>query len=556
MHFSERREAPTRKDACVESYNPLRYILFSLLFMLIVTCEFPLLPAYSQNAGAVRYVFKIDEDGLTFVDILYNTSQNQGSMWVLVPRFTRWINKTLRGEVTEWSLRDSYGISGFSNPFYEALFFSFKSEGLFEMEIQYNHSLAAMIIEPDGIFFSPQIGFKKGNKAEIIIQMPKAFVIKRDEVAAFGSSSIYSPSSIDRDRNVVSFKIPETETLMRVEIGFETGRESADLIELHSGIFTFETPRRYLEYARNILRFYNQTYDDLVDLFNVTLENARVVFFLPEFDLLLNIGGYVPFTSEKLGDIHINILYTRTIEGEMEVIALHELVHHFLWKTGISPKDLLWFHEGMAQYVSIEICNEMGYEGALLIKQQIQERIPEAKAKFRNDFGFLQGWSPQHIPQDIGRYYIAAYYIVSELSEQHGGLDYYKRFFKLMRGKKIKSNSELGYYLSLAAEESVTTILNSWGFDIPDLYRYSSLLNEVRSLVEGVSRLFEPYRSLAEALYRNAVFNADRENEARMKFYLASAVLIAKLAPLLTLITVMTFIFCSLLWFLKTKKVL
>jgi len=511
----------------------------------------------SQKAGIIRYEFQIDEKGSTRVNIIYRTSQNQGSTWILVPKFSEWINKTLKGGITEWSLRDSYEMAGFSNPFYEAFYFSFKSdEGEFEINIEYNHSLAAMIIEPNGIFFSPQIGFEKGNKVEIVVMLPKEFIINRNEAVAFGSTATYHPSSIDQNKNMLSFDdIPETENLLRVEIGFKTKNQSAELVELRSGIFVFETTPRYAEYAWKILKFYNQTYDDMVDLFNVTLENARVRFFLPEFNLLLNIGGYVPFISEKLGDIHLNILYTRAVEGQIEVIALHELVHHFLWKAGISPKDLLWFHEGMAQYVSIEIGNKMGYEGSILMKQQIQTRIPQVKTKFRGDFGFLQTWTPLRSPPDIGSYYVAAYYVVSELAEQQGGLDYYRRVFRLLGNESIDSNAELSYYLSLAAGESVTSILKNWGFDIPDLYLYSPLLNEVRPLIENVNRLFEPYRSLAETLYRNAMFNADRENEARMRLYLALAVLIAKLSPILTLMTVIGFIYCSLLWLLKTRKV-
>jgi len=531
--------------------------LFFLVSLLIVTCKFSPLPASSQNVGIVRYEFRIEGNGSTLVNIIYHTSRDQGTTWILVPKFSPWINKTLKGRVTEWSLRDSYKTMGFSNPFYEALYFSFKSnEGEFEINIEYNHSLAAMIIEPNGIFFSPQIGFEKGNKAEIIVALPKDFVINQNEAVAFGSLSTYLPSSIDKDRNILSFNnIPETENLLRVEIGFKTKNQSAKRIELNSGIFTFEATLRYAEYARRILEFYNQTYNDLVDLFNVTLENARVRFFLPEFNLLLNIGGYVPFASERVGDIHLNILYTRAVEGQLEVIALHELVHHFLWKAGISPKNLLWFHEGMAQYVSIEICNKMGYEGSRLMKQEIQMGISQVKTKFKDDFGFLQDWAPSYSPQDVGSCYVAAYYIVSELAEQRGGLNYYQRFFRLLRNERIENNVDLAYYLSLAAGESISDALNNWGFNIPNLYLYSPLLNEAKTLIGDVSRLFEPYRSLAETLYRDAIFNADQENEAKMRLYLALAVLIAKLAPILTLITVTMLIYCLLMWLLITNGV-
>jgi len=505
----------------------------------------------------VTYEFQVDETGSTLVNIIYNSSANQGSTWILVPKFSKWTNKTLNGEITDWSLSDSYRVMGFSNPFYEAFYFSFKSyNGRFELNVKYNHSLAAMIIEPNGIFFSPQIGFEKGNKVKITVTLPKEFIINQDEAITFGMFSNYPPTLIDQSRNTLSFNdIPETENLLRVEIGFKTKNQSAQLVKLHSGIFTFEVTPRYVEYARRILRFYNQTYDELVDLFNVTLEDAQIRFFLPEFTQLLSIGGYVPFVSKKLGDIHINVIYIRAVEGQIEVIALHELVHHFLWRAGVSPENLLWFHEGMAQYVSIEICNKMSYEGAALIKQQMKAGVSEVKKKFKDDFGFLQEWTPRHSPQDLGNYYIAAYYIVSELAKQQGGLEYYRNVFKLPRDRKIENNADLAYYLSIAAGESVADILNNWGFNVPDLYSYSSLLNEAKMFLEKTNRIFEPYRSLAEILYRSAVSNANQENEDMMRLYLALAILIGKLAPLLTLMTLSMLIYCLLLWLLKTRKV-
>jgi len=533
-----------------------RYLSFFLVSILIITCGSPLLYVSSQAAGRITYEFVIDDDGSTLVNILYRTDQDEGSTWILVPKFSRWINKTLRGSVIEWCLRSSYETTGFSNPFYEALFFSFRSDGEeFEINIQYNHSLAAMIIEPNGLFFSPQIGFEKGSKAEITVILPREFIINRDEAIVLGSTSVYQPTLVDQDKNMISFEIPETENLLRVEIGFRTKRQSAETVEIRSGIFTFETPTRYIEFAQRILEFYNKTYDDLVDLFNVTLESARLLFFLPEFNLLLSIGGYVPFSSERLGDIHINIMYTRTVEGQIEVIALHELVHHFLWKSGISPEKLLWFHEGMAEYISIEICSRMDYEGAILLKQQIHTKIQQVKMLFGDDLGFLQRWTPRNNPQDVGNYYAAAYYIVSRLAEQRGGLNYYKRFFRMIKDEKIEDNTDLAYYLSLAAGESIAVLLNRWGFNIPDLYSYSPLISEAKSLIGNVSRLFEPFRSLAEAIFRVAELNAKPETEDRMTICLVVAILIAKLAPLLTLVTVAALIYCSLLWLLKTKNV-
>jgi hypothetical protein len=326
-------------------------------------------------------------------------------------------------------------------------------------------------------------------------------------------------------------------------------------LDITDGIFSFETVPRYAEYARSILDLYNRTYNDLVDLFNVTLEDANVRFFIPDFESLFSIGGYVPFTSNRMGDININFVFTRYVEGYIEVIALHELVHHFLWKAGVSPRGLLWFHEGMAQYVSMEIANTIGFEGAGTMINEMETAISELKLVVGEDFGFLQQWSITSQPQDVGSYYAAAYHVVRSLAEGRGGLDYYALFFKLMNGETITSNAELGYFLSLTSEESVAESLNSWGFNVPDLYLYSPLLGNVKRVLSEVNPLFQPYKYIAELLYEQALSNARQDSVNEMNFFLTAAISVAKLAPLLTLMTVSGILFIIILLVLKNKGV-
>jgi len=256
-----------------------------------------------------------------------------------------------------------------------------------------------------------------------------------------------------------------------------------------------------------------------------------------------------------MGDIHINLVFTRYVEGYIEVIALHELVHHFLWKAGISPGDLLWFHEGMTQYVSIETANKLGYEGSSMMKEELEQNVLRLKSGIGEDFGFLTKWSPSRQPPDMGSYYIAAYYVVSRLAGPRGGLEYYSRFFKAVNDETVDTNAAIGYYLSLAADESVVTTLNSWGFGIPDLYLFSPSLRGVEEVLDRVDPVFQPYKFLAEVLYRQAFLNAREENLEEMQIYLAAAVLVARMAPVLTLITVSGILFGAILLALKDKGV-
>jgi hypothetical protein len=536
------------------SRDTCKIILVLTISSALILCLIPAPKSASAAPdGSYSYEFVVDSEGSSTVNVVYTAAEASGSSWILVPKFSDWTNNTIRGTVTSWFLNDSESVAEGSFYYYEAFFFSFASDGSeFEMQLQYNVTTAAIIIEPDGIFYSSQIGFEPGNSLEATVDFPSGF--KVSEALAYGSSGSYNPSSTSSTR-VVFDGIPETENLLRIEVGFSTAKKEPELTRITEGVFTFETVPRYAEYARSILDLFNRTYDEYVDLFNVTFETSTVQFFIPDFESLLSLGGYVPFTSNRMGSININIVLTRYVEGYIEVTALHELVHQFLWKAGISPSSLLWFHEGMAQYVSFEITNNIGFEGAGMIVSSMEESVSQLRGSVGDDFGYLQSWSFSNQPTDTGPYYVAAYYIVKSIAEHQGGLDYYARFFRLINGETVSSNAELGYFLSLTSEQSVAQSLNSWGFSVPDLYLYSPMLGNVKRVISEVNPLYQPYKYIAELLYEQALSNARQDSVGKMNFFLTAAIYVAKLAPLLTLMTVSGILFLAIVLTLKKKGI-
>ena len=548
------------------SLHAFHSALLTLFLSILLLCS-GILPAFSspKPEGCFSYQFIIDEDGCTLVRIVYSSNLESGSTWVLVPKFSNWLNYTLRGQIYDWSLEDSKNYTGVPYYFYKVLKFLFNSDNGFEIVIEYNFSVAAMIIEPDGIFYSPQIGFEDGNTFEASVIFPSTFQVNLNEALALGSRGPYGPDKSSNSTFILFRDLPPTENLLRIEIAFSVPNREADLVLLENGIFRFSTVKRYESYAWKILDLYNATYDLLVNLFNTSLEKigsqekgVTVKFFLPDFYSLMSIGGYVPFSGGKLGDIHINFIFTRYVEGYLEVIALHELIHHFLWRAGISPEGLLWFHEGLAQYVSIEIAEELSYEGAEMIKQDAEETALNVRLLTGGDLGFLVQWTPDNAPRDMSTLYAAAYYVVSRLAENRGGLSYYARFFRLLGGRSVEDNALLCYYLSIAANESVIDELNAWGFRTPDLYAYSPLINKVKSAIRKIgplNPLLQPFRYLAELLYENAVSENSWIPVRQIQICLSAALLTALLAPLLALITYSALIFAALIFALKLKKV-
>ena len=505
--------------------------------LLLIVTMVSLGPSFLPVAGLATsdvydYSFTVDEDGFTQIEVDFKSPKAHGTSWIFVPKFSDYVKVVSSGLIVHSETVETNQVVDEDYYFYQAFRFSFTSSGSFDMTIQFNITGGALIIEPRGMFFSTQIGFDGDSRGKAEVFLPHASKI--GEAIALGTES-HEPS--EKGLNFVLFD-PLDENLMRLQIEFTTNVTEPSWLTLEQGIFNFRTVERYERYASDVLGLFNLVYNNMTNLFNVTLESVNVTFFIPDFDTFLSVGGYIPFTGGKLGNIHINIFFARAVEGTIEIIALHELAHHFLLKAGLSPGDLLWLHEGMAQYVSIEVADGLDYEGATFEK----ERLEDGAAQLVKDFQFLQRWSPESPPANIGVYYVASYYVIAKLGEEYGGLDYYGQFFELIKGAQVENDNVLTYYFSRAANTTVASTLKELGFNIVDLYAYPELVQQAEDAIRGLNPLFQPYKLIAEQFYKQALISYEGGDMEEAHHYIELAILVARLAPILTLITASIFV--------------
>ncbi len=519
------------------------YALLTIIVIGLLGAYPPVESSSSTTSDIYEFGFVVNDDGLATVDINFTSSRRLGESWLIIPKFLEYINYTVNGKITSFRFESTEKMFNIDLYFYKVLEFSFRSDSVFQMHIKFNFSNAAMIIEPEGVFLSPQIGFEPKSKGRAYVLFPLSFKVNKAFIGG-----LYKPSYMNS--NYVSFdEIPNS--LVRLEVEFTVDRPPR-MVDIKGGVFTFRTVTRYEKYAKDILALYKLVYGNLTSLFNVTLGNVNVEFFVPSLETLYSIGGYVPFNGGELGDIHINIFYTRYVKGYIEIIALHELVHHFLWKAGVDPQNLLWFHEGLAQYISISIALKIGYEGASFFKDDLESNIPNIGV---GNLGYLQGWTPTRRTENLGKLYVASYYVVTRLAEPYHGLEYYARFFRIIHGIKVRDNDELAYYLSLAANETVVPRLRRWGFMVEDLYSYSSLILEAERALQRMSPLLQPYKVIAEIIYGWALKNAKAGQFNAASRYLLLTIVIVKLSPILSVLTFSALLFLLLLYCLKWKGV-
>ena len=527
-------------------------LLHALLFIVVVFSIFSSSLVFSVKASpssTYNYRFTVDREGFTSVAVNFNSTDAQGDSWVFVPKFSSW-NHTENRPLVSSSLVDTNQVTGgTSQYFYQAFKFRYQAQanGIFNMTIRFGFSNGALIIEPRGVFYSPLIGFQSDSVGKVDVSFFTSFSVDSDLAIFVGAGGNYQPTQVQSNHLVFSRL---QENIGRIQVEFSIGTSTPQYTILKSSdneTLTFKSVTRYQTYARNVLKLYDRIYSNFTRLFNITLDNVAIQWFLPDFQTLLTVGGFVPFNGKQLGEININIAFIRAVNGTVEVIATHELVHRFIGKTGISPDNFLWFHEGMAQYISVTTIVNLDYEDAKQEKENL-ENAGTALIQTLGDDNFsviqLQDWSPSSKPSnvDVGSLYAASYYVVSQLPKivQREGLDYYGRFFKLINGAKINNLNVLALYLSTAANASVALSLQRWGFTVTDLYSspVSEMVKDAGKTVEGVNPIFQPYKSFAEYLYQQALLSSEKGDWERTKSLLQLAVTVANLAPLLTFLTI------------------
>ena len=543
-----------------QSYKPQSFLIFLLIITLAsVTCGSFVWNGNASSSSNYYYRFTVDREGFTTAEINFNSTATTGESWVFVPKNRSSWNYFLTSEsrIAQSEVIPTDQVPEFNQNlyFYRAFRFQYQSSGFFNMTIKFDFDNGALIMEPRGIFYSPQIGFQPSSKGNAEVLFNDAFQINPDLAMVVGLDANYQAEREKVDSHRVLFTLQENVVRLEVEFSVDATPAVTAVKSSDNKTFTFNTVSRYGAYASNVLRFYDRIYNLTTRLFNVTLDDVVVQWFLPDFQSLLTVGGYVPVFTGGLGEININIVFVRAVTGTVEVIATHELVHRFLGKAGIPPNDFLWFHEGLAQFVSVNLVFDLGYEGGDSERSNLENAATQL-IQLLGDENFseinLQRWTPSYQPPNVvvASLYAASYYVVSRLPQvaERDWIEYYSRFFELVgqlpsgfNGVKIKNISELALYLSQAANASVASTLNRrWGFAVADLYEspVQDLIVEAGKAVGGVNPIFQPYKALADYVYQQALSTAEQGDWNRAGSLLQLSITLANLAPLFTFLTI------------------
>lgn len=426
--------------------------LFSLFLILN-----PILLTNAQIEGNyIEYFIRVNSEGSAIVEISYKNYEKNKSIWIAVPSeksLSKWIlenNTLIKAEIMP--LIDETTNSTYY--FYDNLTIFMPYAG--DFKIKYNFSMASIIYEPNAYFVSPHIMFSFNENALIKI------LLENFKDMEYYYPRPYRKEKIDEKTLLLYFNFGSfSSRTTRIEIYYTVFGE-VNLERIKFNRFIGIAPLRYKEIMENTLFLYDEIYENLSKIFHTDLENISIRFFTPKLGEA-SIQGYTPFNASSLGDIYLNIFYIRFIKGYFEQAAIHEVIHHFLWSIGISP-DILWFHEGAANFFSIYLIKKLKLEGAEMIEKDIID-----KGKKLEYLGFIENWTPYNQPENMQDYYIASYMVFYYLNETYGFEIFEKLFNNINERKKvIKKTLDIVYILNEITGEDLSQRFLKWGFSLSE----------------------------------------------------------------------------------------
>ncbi|RDD54179.1 MAG: hypothetical protein BA066_00040 [Candidatus Korarchaeota archaeon NZ13-K] len=440
----------------------------------------------AQGGGLYTYTYIVRETG--WIDITTRFESNgSGASWVLVPKFQKYSIRVLSGSIQDYRL-----IENTSYYFYSNYTFSYSPGTV--LEINWSYRFGALIVEPNGAFFSTQIAFSRKDDALILVRLPSEYSVQGVEPEGY---------ALERGEGYTDVKYyldGSKNNTMRVLISFRT--KEGTMEEMSVGKLTIIYPKRYEDFAYNITRYYERALPMIQNITSIRDEiPIKVNLFVPEKMEDITTQGYtgLRYTSDIItqGEINLNMMLARMAEYELPLTLIHELLHQYMQVAGLGI-GVRWMHEGLAQYLSSVIVRELGINPP---EEPDSETINLVMTTTGGDFSFLLDWRGGGLPGDPSLYYTASLMIVKDLADRYGGYGVYRRLFEEMVRDRATVNSpeELLKYLNRAVGKDVSGFFKSYGIMISENPQQSSLLKAAWTYVRQTSWM-NPFSGYAERL--------------------------------------------------------
>lgn len=428
-------------------------LVFILLFSVI-----PVLSAETASSyPEINIYIDVREDGNATV--YYNiTGFGATRFWIFLPKNETIVGRTFKG---------SFSIVNHTSSYY----FYYNStinvtpgdDNTYSFQLSYKFPFASIMADYNGWFMSPALIAEPDIEMTVYVKIPNLKRITLEEPKHIGTKNGYLVYVLQGQlysqlggRIIIEYN-------MTIPAPVKTYSKKFD-----GTVVKIEYPIYYLSFAEKTVNIAGEALKYYIDIFSIKPQELEFRFYLPK-QAMGGIGtlGFVRGSDINVGGegpIQLNLALMRYAPGYHETTILHEMVHMFLGKLNVEANDnVRWFHEGMAEYISLHVAEKMGIN----VKDILEDLDKLSKTLYDQlggRIGFVENWPNSN---DIlePQAYLASYYIIKTLADQYGGIEYIKRVCKAIKDHGgIRSTQDIVDVLSEAAGKDLSGLFSKWGF--------------------------------------------------------------------------------------------
>ncbi len=430
--------------------------------LLAIVALLAALTAYASSetpstTGSARIAVRIEvyDTGNATVSITFSGT-GSANLWITLPKFERIRVCEARGSYK--LLNESIGAYFYVN---SSVLLEAAGDGQYSVTLCYDFPYAVLMYENRGWFMSP-----------LLLASPEAQLTVHVKIPFLERVTFESPRSTGTVDGYRVYNLAKTSGALiegRVLVEFDSkqkvsSRETRDP-EYNIAV---EYPQLYAGIAARTLEIARRSYAVLEEMSGVRPPEVRFRFYLPEQSMGgLQALGFVRGEDVNVGGrgpIMLNLALIRYAPGYHETTVIHEMVHVFLGAAGVAANEnTRWFHEGMAQYISILVAREIGvnvtdYESSLeKASRTALQVVSGAPGRY------LERWPSSE--EDAGLAYALSYYVLSNISSRYGGEAYIAKLFSALKKRgKVDSTRSIVLAMSEAAGENLAPLFRHWGF--------------------------------------------------------------------------------------------
>lgn len=434
----------------------LSFVLAIIISLALLSAQQPLAQG-EQAPVTVKAYIKVGEGGNATVTLTF-IAHSRVSFTFTLPKFEQYRVCSSYGN---YSIRDVPSSAYFY--YNSSIMLTPGDNGTALLSVCYDFPYATLLSGNRGWFMSPMLIAYPAYPVEVHVHIPGVSEVTLESPKAdrvLGNEDRVYTLSPSKTQVITGRVVIEYTASNIVEVLNFTSR-------VQNTIVVVEGPKYYKSLAERVASVASRASEELSGVSGVSVPMLYFKLYLPRESMGgINTLGFVmgeDINAGGQGPIMINLALLRYAPGYLETTVIHEMVHTFLGRVGVEANDeTRWFHEGLAQYLSIVVAEKTGYNVS-----EYAEDLLNASQFFFNyvsgNLSFIEKWPSD--PYSVSEAYLASFYIVYNITESHGGLKFIKALFNSLKVYgKVKNTKDIVLTLSEAAGENLAPLFRKWGF--------------------------------------------------------------------------------------------